>query len=89
MLSMSGTSNWCGPCKTGCDPTKPKTFDHGCPRCQEKLLQGLRTGSEPAPMTINPRCRERMPRRDFMNRVGREKASRAAQKKTYHALVRP
>jgi hypothetical protein len=39
----------CTQCRQGHVPGTEKTFDPRCPRCLEKLAEGLRTGLEPLP----------------------------------------
>ena len=39
----------CKQCQVGWAPPDVKTFNPSCPKCQEKLKAGKRTGKEPHP----------------------------------------
>jgi hypothetical protein len=45
-------SKICRPHVFGLDQRKPKTFLATCPKCQELLAAGLRTGHEPHPSEV-------------------------------------
>lgn len=65
----------CAPCASGFVPGRPKTFDPLCERCQEKKVQGLRTGLEPLPQKPG-NAAKRIDRAKFLARIESETAGR-------------
>jgi hypothetical protein len=71
----------CRQCQTGLAPGQEKTFHPDCSGCQDKLARGLRTGTEPRPVSFTDRVRK--PAAEFTAQVQRLAQERAAARRLY------
>jgi len=69
----------CNQCIRDISPGETPTFSPDCPRCQEKVRLGMRTGIEPAPQRYRMGFRKRMEKAAFDAMVSRRKTQRAAE----------
>jgi hypothetical protein len=61
----------CNPHQFGVSVDQPLAFDPNCPRCQELLAQGKRTGREPLPIANRGLMMRRHVRAFFAGQAGR------------------
>jgi hypothetical protein len=76
----------CNQCTRGRSPDHAATFASWCPGCQEKLIDGRRTGREPPPARYG---RVKLPADRFAAVVARQAAEQAGRRRRVRESASP